>query len=217
MAKRIKPIICCLLVLLIGGCATTQEEKKAERAVGDYEAGDYALAAKKLQPLAEKTDENFALNNLRLGSADLARYDLQGAEDAFLKAYEVLNSFGANNGGRTLGAVLVDEKIKIWRGEPFEKAMANFYLGVIYYIQHDYNNAMIWPGPILTPSPKLVLTWPPWQTTSETPRATSCSWSNLGMVRIGRPPSMARSWALRPRRMRSDLFQPLAWKWMAHG
>jgi len=141
MTRTVNQILCCLLVLLIGGCATTPEEKKAERAVGDYEAGDYALAARKLQPLADKTDENFALNNLRLGSADLARYDLQGAQDAFLKAYEVLNSFGANNGGRTLGAVLVDEKIKIWRGEPFERAMANFYLGVIYYMQHDYNNA----------------------------------------------------------------------------
>ncbi|MBV8782135.1 MAG: hypothetical protein JO353_12130, partial [Phycisphaerae bacterium] len=43
--------------------------------------------------------------------------------------------------GRTLGAVLVDEKIKIWRGDPFERAMANFYLGLTYYIQHDYNNA----------------------------------------------------------------------------
>jgi tetratricopeptide (TPR) repeat protein len=119
----------------------SHEEEKAQRAVTDYQAGDYAMAAKKLEPLADKKDENFALNNLRLGSAELAQYDFQGAEDAFLKAYEVLNSFGVNNGGRTLGAVLVDEKMKVWRGEPFERAMANFYLGLIYYTQHDYNNA----------------------------------------------------------------------------
>ena len=37
--------------------------------------------------------------------------------------------------------MLVDEKIKIWKGEPYERAMANFYLGLIYYMQHDYNNA----------------------------------------------------------------------------
>src|SRR5262249_4751469 len=30
---------------------------------------------------------------------------------------------------------------KIWKGEPFERAMANFYLGLIYYIHQDYNNA----------------------------------------------------------------------------
>jgi tetratricopeptide (TPR) repeat protein len=141
MFNRTTSISLCLLALLLTGCGTSPEEKKALRAVDYYEAGDFSLAAKKLQPLAQKSDENFALNNLRLGSAELARYDLQDAQDAFLKAYEVLNSFGVNNGGRTLGAVLVDEKIKIWRGEPFERAMANFYLGLTYYMQRDYNNA----------------------------------------------------------------------------
>jgi hypothetical protein len=68
-------------------------------------------------------------------------YDLDEADGAFLKAYDVINSVGVNHGGRSLGAVLVDEKIKIWKGEPFERAMANFYLGLIYYIRHDYNNA----------------------------------------------------------------------------
>ena len=40
-----------------------------------------------------------------------------------------------------LGAVLVDEKIKVWKGEPFERAMVNFYLGLVYYLRHDYGNA----------------------------------------------------------------------------
>src|SRR6185436_12119761 len=75
------------------------------------------------------------------GSAALADYNLREAEAAFLRAYEVINSVGVNNGGRTLGAVLVDEKIKVWRGEPFDRAMLNFYLGLVYYMQHDYDNA----------------------------------------------------------------------------
>jgi hypothetical protein len=81
------------------------------------------------------------LNNARLGSAALVQYDLDQAENAFLRAYEVLNSFGVNSGGRSLGAVLVDEKIRVWRGEPFERAMLNFYLGLVYYMRHDYGNA----------------------------------------------------------------------------
>ena len=52
-----------------------------------------------------------------------------------------MDSVGVNNGGRTLGATLVDEKIRIWKGEPFERAMANFYLGLIYYMRQDYQNA----------------------------------------------------------------------------
>ncbi len=129
-----------LLALLTVGCVS-QSEKKATRAVDDYFAGDFDRSAKQLEPLAKKTDSDFVLNNLRLGSAELGRYDLDAAESAFLNAYEVMNSFGVNNGGRSLGAVLVDEKIKVWKGEPFERAMANFYLGMTYYMRHDYNNA----------------------------------------------------------------------------
>jgi tetratricopeptide (TPR) repeat protein len=128
------------ILSLLSGCATTQE-KQAERAVGDFFAGDYAHSVQLLAPLSENTDQNFVLNNLRLGSAELLQYHFDEAETAFLRAYEVLNSYGVNDGGRTLGAVLVDEKIKIWRGEPYERAMANFYLGAIYYMRGDYANA----------------------------------------------------------------------------
>jgi tetratricopeptide (TPR) repeat protein len=133
-------LTCCLsaALLLAAGCASDQ---KIAQAVNDYYAANYQQAAAVLQPLAEKTDENFVLNNLRLGSAHLAAYRLDDAQRAFLNAYEVINSLGVNNGGRTLGAVLVSENIKIWKGEPFERAMANFYLGLTFYMQHDYANA----------------------------------------------------------------------------
>ena len=55
--------------------------------------------------------------------------------------YEVINSVGVNSGGRSLGAAVISENIKIWKGEPFERAMVNFYLGLIYYTRQDYNNA----------------------------------------------------------------------------
>ena len=38
-------------------------------------------------------------------------------------------------------AAVLAEKLKVWKGEPFERAMVNFYLGLIYYIQQDYGNA----------------------------------------------------------------------------
>jgi len=137
---RVVCIIGSSLALLAGGCVS-QDQIDAQTAVTDYQVGDYTAARQLLTPLAKKTNEDFVLNNVRLGSDTLAMYDLLTSQSAFLNAYEVLNSYGVNNGGRTLGAVLVDEKIKIWRGEPFERAMANFYLGLIYYIQGDYNNA----------------------------------------------------------------------------
>jgi tetratricopeptide (TPR) repeat protein len=129
-----------LLFLFLPGCAN-QAAQEADRAVADYFVGDFAQAEKRLQPLAAKTDENFVLNNVRLGSAALVTYDLDTAESAFLRAYEVINSVGVNDGGRSLGAVVVSENIKVWKGEPFERAMVNTYLGLVYYMRHDYNNA----------------------------------------------------------------------------
>ncbi|HEX8521075.1 MAG TPA: hypothetical protein VF669_02385 [Tepidisphaeraceae bacterium] len=129
-----------LLLTFLVGCAN-QDQQRADHAIQRYYMGDIAGATKELRPLAKKTNENFVLNNVRLGSIALANYDLDAAENAFLAAYEVINSTGVNNGGRTLGAVLVDEKVKVWKGEPYERAMVNFYLGVIYYMRHDYNNA----------------------------------------------------------------------------
>ena len=122
------------------GCVP-QAVVDANNAVAAYHAGDYPAARRLLQPLAKDPNENFALNNCRLGSTDLAMYDVAGSQAALLQAYDVLNSYGTNDGGRTLGAVLVDQGIRIWRGEPFERAMANYYLGLTYYLQRDYNNA----------------------------------------------------------------------------
>lgn len=138
-AKRL--CAAALLALSAGGCANMQAQREAQRAVSEYFVGDYAGAVDRLAPLSQQTDENFVLNNVRLGSAALLDYDLDEAEAAFLRAYEVMNSVGTNDGGRSLGAALVDEKIKIWKGEPFERAMANFYLGLVYYMRQDYANA----------------------------------------------------------------------------
>ena len=133
------PLALCLL--LATGCAATKEERQAKHAVDDYLYGNYDRAADKLKPLADKTDENFVLNNARLGSTTLAAYDIDSAESAFLNAYEVINSTGVNSGGRGAAAAIVNEKLKVWKGEPFEKAMVNYYLGIVYYMRHDYENA----------------------------------------------------------------------------
>jgi tetratricopeptide (TPR) repeat protein len=125
--------------LLLVGC--NADEQNAQDAVTYYYQGNYPQAQTLLDPLAKKTNGDFVLNNARLGSTALVQYRLDDAQDAFLRAYEVINSVGVNNGGRSLGATLVSEDIKVWKGEPFERAMVNFYLGLIYYMQHDYDNA----------------------------------------------------------------------------
>jgi tetratricopeptide (TPR) repeat protein len=130
-----------LLLSILPGCGPSRTQQAVTHSVVAYDSGNYAYARETLRPLAQKKDENFVLNNCRLGSVCIADYHLDEAEAAFLNAYEVMNSVGVNNGGRSLGATLVDEKIKVWKGEPFERAMCSFYLGSIYYMRQDYANA----------------------------------------------------------------------------
>jgi tetratricopeptide (TPR) repeat protein len=138
--RSILPLFVLSACVLLGGCANPNQ-KKIDQAVNDYYIGNYEQARQILRPLANEENEDFVLNNLRLASVCLTDYHLREAEAAFLRAYEVINAVGVNEGGRSLGAVLVDEKIKVWKGEPFERAMANFYLGMIYYMNRDYLNA----------------------------------------------------------------------------
>src|SRR5437868_4375741 len=83
------PMLRWALMLLIGaGCASDAKyDRRVERGLSAYFSGNYQDAAKQFRPLAEKTDENFVLNNLRLGSAELVGYDLEEAEQSFLRAY----------------------------------------------------------------------------------------------------------------------------------
>jgi tetratricopeptide (TPR) repeat protein len=130
----------CLIFLPLAGCQSSADQQAAD-AILAYSTGDYARAEVLLDPLAKKTNSDFVLNNDRLGSTALVANNIDLAQTAFLRSYEVINSVGVNNGGRSLGAALIDEKIKVWKGEPFERVMVNFYLGLTYYMQHDYNNA----------------------------------------------------------------------------
>jgi tetratricopeptide (TPR) repeat protein len=134
-------VLCGAVLMVMAGCAPVARSPKVERALSDYFVGNIASAKERLIPLANKTDEDYVLNNLRLGSVALTDYDLELAETAFYRAYEVINSVKVNDPARSAAAALVAEKLRVWKGEPFERAMANFYLGLVYYMQHDYANA----------------------------------------------------------------------------
>jgi len=129
------------LAMCVVGCNPTKEEITARRGVHQYLTGNFYGSMHTLEPLANEPDENYVLNNLRLGSAAMAAYELDEAEAAFVRAYEVLNAGSVNDQNRRTAAVFINEKMKIWRGEPYERALCNFYLGMIYYHRADYNNA----------------------------------------------------------------------------
>ena len=144
-AKIIRRFSFCLLpfATCIGmtGCGPTKDEITARVGVDSYLSGNFAGAVKNFSKVAEKENENYVLNNLRLGASALATYDFDTAETAYVKAYDILNATKVNDAGREARATWLLESNKVWRGEPYERAIANLQLGMIYYQAHDYGNA----------------------------------------------------------------------------
>ena len=124
---------------LLGGCQSTP--KDIQIAVDLYKAGNYHQSMLRLQPKAVEKSEDFVLNNCRLGSSAIAAGQLDVAENAFMEAYTIMNSVKVNDGGRKMASTLLMENFKVWKGEPFERAMAHYYLGILNLKKGDYENA----------------------------------------------------------------------------
>ncbi len=121
--------------------ACSESQFRVRQAVELYYAGEYHQAASVMAPLITKPNSDFALNNCRYGSCALADGNLKHAEQAFLTAYRIMNSVNTNTGSRVLGAVVFYDGLKVWKGQPFERAMAFYYLGLIFLIKGEYENA----------------------------------------------------------------------------
>lgn len=132
-------MLALLFISSLTACSSTSLQ--VQQATGYYYAGDYPQAEALMAPLAQKPNEDYVLNNCRYGSCALAAGNLNHAEKAFLTAYRIMNSVNTNTGSRALGAVIVYDGLKVWKGQPFERAMAHYYLGLIFLLKGEYQNA----------------------------------------------------------------------------
>jgi tetratricopeptide (TPR) repeat protein len=131
--------IAALFLITLPACSDNSVQ--IQNAVTSYYVGDYKQAETIMAPLAQKADENYVLNNCRYGSCAIAAGDLPQAQKAFLTAYQLMNSSNVNSNTRAFATVVFYEGIKVWLGEPYERAMAHYYLGLTFLLQGDYDNA----------------------------------------------------------------------------
>lgn len=92
--------------------------------------------------ISKEGKRNFVLNQLEYGSAamKLARMDL--AEVAFDQALEGIESvYGTTLEAAKARSIWYEEGQKIYKGEPYERAMAYYYRGLLYLFSGDYDNA----------------------------------------------------------------------------
>ena len=99
-----------------------------------------------LRPLFERLfiegERNATLNFQRIGLAALSIGKLEVAEKAFDAAtYRIDLVYADNAEAQKAKSLWTAEKVKDYKGEPYERAMAFFYRGLVYAAQNDFQNA----------------------------------------------------------------------------
>lgn len=124
---------------LAGGCATKERHLAGVRA---YYEWDFPAARERFRERVAdaQPDEDVLLDHLRLGQAALADGALEEAEDALLVAFDYLSTAGLN-ADRTTAAVWMNEGVRIWKGEPFEQALAYHSVATLFAVKGDWENA----------------------------------------------------------------------------
>jgi tetratricopeptide (TPR) repeat protein len=123
--------------LLIAGCTA----KPDTTVVNTFETAEYGRARETLlgNLTEDRSDRNYVLDRMRLGLLATADGLPDSAERAFEPVYSMLREQGVNE-DRTVASVVINEDLKIWKGEPFEQALALAYIGMNYAEQGDWQN-----------------------------------------------------------------------------
>ncbi|MCD6406079.1 MAG: tetratricopeptide repeat protein [Planctomycetes bacterium] len=135
-AGRALSVIAALLVvvLFIAGCAASRPE-----GVKEYYAGEYQAARDIYTEKMDTQPNSAALYALLLGTLELTSANVYEARECFIEATGIMDSFAAKG---EAGAVVGQEASKEYKGDPYERMMAHWYLGLVDYMLGDYDKAI---------------------------------------------------------------------------
>ncbi|QOI99769.1 MAG: hypothetical protein HRU70_04440 [Phycisphaeraceae bacterium] len=120
-----------------GGCASNPAP--AEMLRGEFGSARATLAPRLRD---DPADRDYALDRLRLVIAALADGLPAPASGPVDELYDLLTRGGVN-ADRTIAAYVLTDSVQIWKGEPFEQAMAYAYASIQRASLGDWDNAAV--------------------------------------------------------------------------
>lgn len=141
-SRLMVPAVICAAVL--GGCAAQQNQNQLAKALSARTdlAADYNQSARFIyDSYVAKHDKDYVVWSMEYASLCLMGGNYDAAHEELMKCYADIQ--GRQDKDKETAAALSNEANKIFKGEPFERAMVCTYLGILNYIRGDYNNARI--------------------------------------------------------------------------
>ncbi len=141
----IKLLLTLFFLISLAGCAGRQEFEKVTLPKGQlaaYLADKPEPLKPGFQTLLEEGKRNFVLNTLRVGTDALKLGLLDIARTRFDHALTYIEAvFADNDTAKKARSLWYEEGMKEFKGEPYERAMAYYYRGLIYLWDKDFENA----------------------------------------------------------------------------
>ena len=126
----------CVVAVGLGGCATVDRTPEYRAVAG----GDFDRAIALYEAHIAEGGAEVALDQNLAGTAALAAGHPARAHRWFQESFNDLEDLGATT-TETVGAIVGPERTKRWKGDPHERSMNAYYLGLTYWLAGDVDNA----------------------------------------------------------------------------
>lgn len=130
--------VCLLLSLGVGGCSYQRDES----AVMLAERGEFGAARARVAQGASDDPENrnFILDQMKVVSMGLADGVPDAIEPTADRLYDRLRTQGLNDDNRFASILLTEGAVRIYKGDPFEQALALANIAVLDGLKGDWGN-----------------------------------------------------------------------------
>lgn len=135
--KTIQHIVLFGLFVCLVGCQEPMRTPTAALAVGDYGRPRTDIQ-REMQP--KRSDRAYLLDRMRVGVLTLSDGYPDSAQTIFEEVYDVLRTQGINK-DKTVASIALNEDVKVWKGEPFEQALALAYYAMTQAELGSWDNA----------------------------------------------------------------------------
>ena len=136
--RGVAGLLLLVVLVMLSGCKSDMRPSPH----GKMRVGDFAGARDLVEAQVEDdwSDRRYMLDRMRAGVLNLDAGDPVRAEKWFAEVYDVLRTQGLNE-DKTVRSVVLTEGVKVWKGEPFEQAMALVYYGFVQASLGSWDNA----------------------------------------------------------------------------